>query len=451
LYTRFKAEARKRGVVEFETLRMPDLSSEKTTRSILKQSMKANLNVLDTESTEEILKILLPKYPTSRAPAGTEGYDLHIWEKDVDKILETEVKMTSSPGYPWIMLGCTTNTDVYAKFYPELKFQFLKRLMCMFFIQPGSPEHNLDNNLCDYCKEFIKGEFHKIEKLEEDRSRIIDSVGLTDQLVHRLLFSPQDEMEAANWETCPSKPGFGLNTFDQIEKIVASVETDDVAVDDIRHYDWVQNQYTFHVDGTCRINLARDSEGGQVEHVYVNGIKRATAFNVLVRRAMAIILNLIMVTSDGMTWVPKFPFKQKSGGKITASTNSRIKVYLVFRVCLWLGLDLKTAWAIAMGDDGLGKYMEGAEQAYKELGFDLKYYRKQSKSNFEFCSHRFVNGVATMSSPFKVWANFVNQKKITNLMLCVFINQNKHDKEMLKILLESLSAALQGVGSTTVS
>jgi hypothetical protein len=51
-------------------------------------------------------------------------------------------------------------------------------------------------------------------------------------------------------------------------------------------------------------------------------------------------------------------------------------------------------WAIAMGDDSIETFTEGATAAYAAYGINVKMFRRCEKNSFEFCSHRFIDGVA---------------------------------------------------------
>ncbi len=60
----------------------------------------------------------------------------------------------------------------------------------------------------DHIRTIIKPEYHKTEKLQDGRLRIIAAVPLQDQLVDRMLFAPQNEASIANFWEIPTKAGY---------------------------------------------------------------------------------------------------------------------------------------------------------------------------------------------------------------------------------------------------
>jgi len=227
--------------------------------------------------------------------------------------------------------------------------------------------------LCDPVRLFVKQEPHTSRKVKEGRFRLISSVSLVDQLVERMLFGAQNQLEIAEWEQIPSKPGMGLSLMSQARSLFDDLRVKHsrcpAAEADISGFDWSVQDWELWADVEMRIVL-----GGF-------GAKLAQA----ARNRFSCFMNSVFQLSDGTLIEQMQPGIMKSGSYCTSSTNSRIR-------CLMAEL-IGSPWCIAMGDDSVEGWVDGAKDKYMSLGHVCKDYKPCATTisgrlyEVEFCSH----------------------------------------------------------------
>lgn len=221
---------------------------------------------------------------------------------------------------------------------------------------------------------FVKQEPHTNKKLSEKRYRLISSVSLVDQLVERLLFGPQNQLEIQRWRNIPSKPGMGLSLHEQAQSIWSELQTNHdiwpAAEADISGFDWSVQDWELWADVQMRCKL-----GGFENPV----LKRAAVSR------FYCFMNSVFQLSDGTLIEQGLPGLMKSGSYCTSSTNSRIR-------CLMAEL-IGAPWCIAMGDDSVEGYTADAAEKYAQLGHTCKDYIPCETTSegylkkVNFCSH----------------------------------------------------------------
>jgi hypothetical protein len=236
-----------------------------------------------------------------------------------------------------------------------------------------TPKELVEAGLCDPVRLFVKQEPHSLRKLKEGRFRLISSVSLIDQLVERLIFGPQNQLEIQRWRNIPSKPGMGLSLYEQATSIWRELQTNHdicpAAEADISGFDWSVQSWELWADVVMRTELS--DFGPKLKSAAMN---RFYCF-----------MNSVFQLSDGTLIEQGLPGLMKSGSYCTSSTNSRIR-------CLMAEL-IEAPWCIAMGDDSVEGYVPHAKEKYQALGHECKDYipcetdSSGALRKVNFCSH----------------------------------------------------------------
>lgn len=235
-----------------------------------------------------------------------------------------------------------------------------------------SPSELVRSGFCDPIRLFVKQEPHVKRKIKEGRFRLISSVSLVDQLVERMIFGPQNQLEIQCWKNIPSKPGMGLSLHEQAQSIwnelSANHRRSPAAEADISGFDWSVQDWELWSDLFVRIQLG---DFGR-------------KLRILAKSRFYCFMNSVFQLSDGTLIEQGKPGLMKSGSYCTSSTNSRIRNLMAEII----GAD----WCIAMGDDSVEGYVPNAAELYKRLGHTCKDYvpcevNGDSLKSVNFCSH----------------------------------------------------------------
>lgn len=315
--------------------------------------------------------------------------------------------MDSSPGYPWVMLGSTNeevlkNNGLLVWDCVETRMTYIRDNFER--IQTMSPEELVKFGVCDPVKIFIKKEPHSSKKVATGMYRIIASVSICDQIVTRLTAFRQNKAEIANWRTCPSKPGLGLN--DQGLAILAArfkeiLTRHNLMETDVSSWDWTVQDWELRMDAKARNKLAGksdDSTFGKLNlvHAYV-------------------VANSVFVTCDGAMFAQVIPGGQLSGCYNTSSTNSRMRVLLsmVSRHMLDPMLTIEFSKNVdveSMGDDTVEAEVPGIKVIMEDLGHIVKQVAIRTQlAGLEFCSQTFrEDGTAYPTDPHKTFFRYLS-------------------------------------------
>jgi hypothetical protein len=293
-------------------------------------------------------------------------------------IVAREVQPHSSPGIPFLKLG-KTNKDLFSSECNRgLVFsavaQRVRRILSFTQSEIAAMTAGdlVREGLVDPIKVFIKQEPHKVAKVESGKLRIISNVSIADQLIERVLCAKQNKREIASWKQCPSKPGMGLHDEGLRELFSEVVAAHDqfgkLAETDISGWDWSVKDWLLAFDAELRVALYHAGENSALSHL-------------LWFRGFAV-ARKVFCLSDGSLYEQKVPGIQASGSYNTSSTNSRMRIVLAYLI--------GCKWAIAMGDDDVEDFVDGADERYAELGFTVKDYKiLESRGWFDFCSTSF--------------------------------------------------------------
>jgi len=281
--------------------------------------------------------------------------------------LLSDVSKDSSPGMPFMALGCVDNASVLAKHPEQLKEAVWERLMLHAF---GKGEGQNAVNLVlggytDPVRVFVKNEPHPEIKIKQGRLRLISSVSLVDQLVERVLMTQQNKAEIENWHKIPSKPGLGLDD-DGLRRIWEYVKpwTGVKFEADISGWDFGLQLWEMLWEADVRAELA-----GMVGTIYHKALRSRVWCEA----------NTLFMLSNGSLIAQTKPGKRCSGSYNTSAGNSRCRV--------GLGYIVGSTQIMAMGDDSVEEGVAGAREQYEAMGHIVKLFA-ESKDGFEFCSTR---------------------------------------------------------------
>jgi hypothetical protein len=355
----------------------PERGSQAELGSLLLQASRYK----ETQAPENLRKAcdsLKRKYPKARARACLRGenWDHRDIAEEVAKICESNVNLKASPGVPLSMFG-QTNGEVLGTHLEFVMWAVTQRIELLSRIDLVSsnqtPKELVEAGLCDPVRLFVKQEPHSLRKLKEGRFRLISSVSLIDQLVERLIFGPQNQLEIQRWRNIPSKPGMGLSLYEQATSIWRELQTNHdicpAAEADISGFDWSVQSWELWADVVMRTELS--DFGPKLKSAAMN---RFYCF-----------MNSVFQLSDGTLIEQGLPGLMKSGSYCTSSTNSRIR-------CLMAEL-IEAPWCIAMGDDSVEGYVPHAKEKYQALGHECKDYipcetdSSGALRKVNFCSH----------------------------------------------------------------
>lgn len=219
-------------------------------------------------------------------------------------------------------------------------------------------------------------------------------MSLIDQVVERILFGYQNNLEISSWRTCPSKPGMGLSLVEQAQSIwndLSYKHTQRGACEaDISGFDWSVQPWELEADVEMRIAL------GSFPPLLANAA----------RARFHCLANSVFQLSNGTLIAQGLPGLMKSGSYCTSSSNSRIR-------CLMAEL-IGAPWCIAMGDDSVEGYVFGAREKYEALGHTCKDYvpcevdSSGRLRSVNFCSHYISRDTCFLTSWERTMVKFLS-------------------------------------------
>jgi len=329
------------------------------------------------EVNRSYIRHILPDY--------LQKYDRNLWSLEIDK-LKTHIKPQASPGVPYAMCGLQNEQvfDWLGESFNDIVLDRIEtRLRFGSSIKSFDRKERIDLGICDPVRIFVKGEPHKLKKLEEGRVRLIMSVSLVDKIIEMLLSRHLHKLEIANWYHIPSKPGIGFTPA--MNEIVYTdiASSPNMAYTDISGWDW-----------SCKTWLMEDAVKAKILLCDNPSLDWST----LVLSEFYIESESVYQFSDGEMVTPNFKGIVNSGKYKTSRDNSWM------RVCLATHVGSKKV--IANGDDTVESYVDDAVAKYLKLGWRLKDYQKV-KDGFEFCSRWYQAGASYPLNCDKVLMNLL--------------------------------------------
>jgi hypothetical protein len=328
------------------------------------------------EKLEEVLSRVLPRYPKPAPACVPKVYDDGSVDSNAIKSLFKSLNLEGSPGLPFAPLGRTKRdiVDQHGDLLVEAVQQRLRLLASAELSESNwTPLQLWRGGYRDAVRLFIKNEPHTRQKIADGRFRLISSCSIVDELVERILFSAQNELEIEHWENIPSKAGMGLANQEQVDAIFEYTKRCQKGMlrsNDVKGFDWSVQGWQFDFEAEARIKLY--------------GITSDCVLARMMRNCLYTLARCVFVTSSGQCFEQLEPGVMKSGSYLTASMNSRQRAFLAALI----GAD----FAMTMGDDCVEEHVDNAVEKYRGLGFRVVDY--SDDQNFEFCSHIFRDGKA---------------------------------------------------------
>jgi hypothetical protein len=281
--------------------------------------------------------------------------------------LVRDVKLDSSPGMPFMSLGCVDNAQVFSRYPEQVKEAVWQRLMVLAYgnVEGMNAVQLVQSGAVDPVRIFVKNEPHNKLKLDQGRVRLISSVSLVDQIVERFLYTNQNKAEIDQWHSIPSKPGLGLDD-DGLQKLWDYVSKwhGKCYEADISGWDFGLQAWEMLWEADARAELA-----GMV----------GTLYHKALRNRVWCEANSLFMLSDGSLIAQTVPGKRCSGSYNTSAGNSRDRVMLGYLV--------GSSEIMAMGDDSVEVGDAGAADKYERMGHIVKTFA-ECQNGFEFCSTR---------------------------------------------------------------
>lgn len=297
-----------------------------------------------------------------------------VWLEPNDQLLISFVRETSrldtTPGLPWVGLGCATVEEVLGKYPAKLCDAVRERMKLRLSytldeMKALTPEETVLNGLRDVVRVFIKQEPHSSKKFKTRRFRPIMNSSLTDIVCDRLVLEALANKEVDQWSTIPSKPGMGLDDA-SIEKLRANIPKG-VVSSDAKAFDFHVSEWS--MAAAAEVEVMQYGAVGDHAH--------------LIRASVVTTCRKVWALANGKLYAQVDAGIQESGSRMTACRNSKIRVILA----LLAGAE----WCCAMGDDALEYWPQGFDaQRYEALGHTVEVPVLPSGVEYEFCSTHFL-------------------------------------------------------------
>lgn len=335
------------------------------------------------------------------------------------------IARNSTPGFPWMVLGRSNKQLLDDPLIANMLVEEAVGRMRDMTATGGSvlrmrAEDLVRGNICDPVRVFVKGEPHKIAKLDAGKYRLISGLSIVDQLIDRVLFGCQNELEIKMWDRIPSKPGIGLDDDGLLTMsswFRGVLESGELLSTDVSGWDWSVQEFELEADLEARTRLCDGL--GSLWHF----LARCRVYSVSLKT---------FILPDGSLIAQRTRGVQASGWYNTSSSNSRMRVLARgFAYSIWCEKTGRTfeptevLACVAMGDDCVEHYLDdGANAALAEFGHTLKdETRFSSLEGVEFCSHRwYADGLARPVNWVKTLFRFANHPR-DPIQLPDWINQ----------------------------
>nr|UHS71507.1 MAG: hypothetical protein 2 [Sobelivirales sp.] len=328
-----------------------------------------------------------------------EGFLLDFdarWAENCLRMIREETWMDSTPGLPWMAMGCATNAEVLTRFenlVPGIIYGRLRERLKLTASHPlalAEAEANVlvKSNLQDPVRLFIKDEPHSRKKAELGRWRIISNMSIIDIACSRMLGQPLLTRCVDEWARPDRSVNTGMGLHDEgIANIFAKVHALEAAGEelaagaiissDAKAYDWSVQQMDIRLGFQT---IASCFELGSEEDHNSGDLVDCDFTRLLIYEGTQM-CNKMYVLPDGHMCHDRTPGKIISGSFWTALLNSIIRNQVSYR--------RGSAVAQAMGDDALELWIGNIPQHLAD-GYVVEYEELPADVHFEFCSHHFM-------------------------------------------------------------
>lgn len=271
---------------------------------------------------------------------------------------------TSSPGYPYIAQGYTSNGRLFGTVDgvpDELKVQLFWNLL----------QQRLKDRDADPVRFFIKGEPHSFRKLAQHRNRLISSVSVLDQLIDLMIFGAENDAIVENWLRVP--PKIGWTPLKGGWKIVPQSPPEAA---DKTAWDWTLQAWLV----------------GLLEETTVGSCLNPTTYwrELVSWRYRMLYHDTEFIVGSGLSFKQKFIGMMKSGCVQTIVSNSKCQMFINYRACLEAAVSFpRYFWC--MGDDTLQERMPSRYWEFLSKYCILKQVHRKT----EFAGMRFKGSSVT--------------------------------------------------------
>lgn len=328
------------------------------------------------EQHEKAKGQLLKELPRIQVPDdfGSGEWFRRSWSAAV-----SELKLDSSPGYPY-MLSARENGDIVDSGYLE-EIQVIVRKRVEDWLDSSADRADsiarsagscIQQGLRDPVKVFGKNQGLPIRK--NGLPRLICSVSLADQLVERILFTPFCEAVHAEYPKCPVMIGIGFNdehaklvgdSFDFLKTLTLNVKSDVSG--------W-EKGFSLHT-ALLSADVMSACHEGAPEHL--ESLSRAF------RVWATTLVSVPWIFPDGTIWCREVLKIMTSGDFLTSYANSLGRLGVACMV---------GSVARSVGDDcceGTNRCIQDLIDAYNALNVRVRDVDTIIPTDFAFCSHRY--------------------------------------------------------------
>jgi len=285
-------------------------------------------------------------------------------------------RLETTPGLPWVGLGCATVKDVLVQYPGQLCAAVRERMQARLSISLSDAraldsEDVVVRGLRDVVRVFIKQEPHTLKKLSAGRYRPIMNSSLTDIACDRIVLERLANAEVDQWDKIPSKPGMGLDDR-SVVKLRAGVPPG-VLSSDAKAFDFHVSEWS--MDGSASVEILQ------------YGVSESSDLAHLIRMSVVVTCRKVWALATGHLFAQIEPGIQETGSRMTACRNSKIRVLLAHIA--------GALWCAAMGDDALETWPGGVfdpQGNYARLGHEVVVPSLPPGVEYEFCSTHFYCG-----------------------------------------------------------
>lgn len=311
---------------------------------------------------------------------------------------------------------------------------------------------------------FIKSEPHPKRKADTKAWRLIFSIGLVDQLAHRLIFDGLVDHIVSQWPYGEEQLGIGFSD-DQVRKSMENFLShmspgDHCDWDDASSWDWSFNECDSKFAELHKRSIYSLPSNEDESIAYQNWLFAVSG-------VYQFINNKVIATSDGFLYPQDWftaPGIMPSGFLLTASDNSTVRAQVEKNLARTLGYTLRRVET--MGDD-CKKITSGAPERSIIQDLALRWGKRlqfagttqnfdESKgvAGFEFCSHHwFIRNGEYKAVPEwpKMLYNYLGKKDSSDLYYSLLFELRHLDSEVLSLIKHFLKRAGRGVFNITQS
>nr|UHS71501.1 MAG: hypothetical protein 2 [Sobelivirales sp.] len=323
---------------------------------------------------------------------------------------------TAVPGTPY-HFTYPRKSDWISKDLESLVDLVLERLTLLEYIAPSNLELHANTELIAYGFQdpvsiFVKGEPHKIEKIQQGRYRLIANCTLVEEAIKRLLFAEQNDADKADcYNESGSAGGWDWTTDEAASRCFRSLKSwlPTAATSDVSAWDWSVKEWMFMAELEIRRRL--------------NGASKTSSWYKISYNVYKCFCRSVYILTDGTAYTLEHPGVQKSGDYNTTTTNGRIRNLMAVLV--------GSEKSKSAGDDNISTYVDDAVAKYAKYGLKVTDYKKVENGRVPFCSATFTEDKAIPDSAMKSLYNLLMSKP-SYMLLDTFRNEFRHAPDIDK-------------------